>query len=155
VFTVILCGFSPRCSLEIDDGSEVRIDKIVRIIGECRLGVHDLSRTELDAVNGLPRFNMPLELGLFLGAKRFGGEAHGRKNCLILDLEQYRYQKFISDLAGQDIRAHGGQINRIITAVRDWLRTTSGRKDIPGGGEIAARFAEFLLNSPISAPASL
>jgi len=91
---------------------------------------------------------MPLELGLFLGAKRFGGEAHGKKNCLILDLEPYRYQKFISDLAGQDIRAHGGEVNQIIAAVRDWLRTTSGRHDIPGGGDIAARFAEFLLKLP-------
>jgi hypothetical protein len=148
VFTVILCGFAPRCSLEIDDGSEVRIDKIARIIGECRLGVHDLSRTELDPASGLPRFNMPFELGLFLGAKRFGGEAHSKKNCLILDLEPYRYQKFISDLAGQDIRAHGGQVSRIVAAVRDWLRTTSGRKDIPGGGDIAARFAEFMSKLP-------
>jgi hypothetical protein len=105
VFTVIDCGFVARCSLEIDDGSEVRIDKIVRIIGECRLGVHDISRTELDPVHALPRFNMPLELGPFLGAKRFGGQDHARKNCLILDLEPYRYQKFISDLSGQDIHA--------------------------------------------------
>ena len=148
VFTVIDCGFAPRCSLEIDDGSEVRIDKIARIIGECRLGVHDLSRTEQDPTTGLPRFNMPLELGLFLGAKRFGGDAHVSKNCLILDLERYRYQKFISDLAGQDIRAHGGKVGPLISAVRDWLRTTSGRKDIPGGTDISGRFSIFLRDLP-------
>jgi hypothetical protein len=58
------CGFRPRCALELDDSAEVRIDKILRKIAECRFGVHDLSRTELDAASALPRFNMPLELGL-------------------------------------------------------------------------------------------
>jgi hypothetical protein len=73
VFTTIYCGFRARCALEIDDASEVRIEKILKIIEECQLGIHDLSRTELDRATRLPRFNMPLELGLFLGARRFGG----------------------------------------------------------------------------------
>ena len=89
----------------MDDGTETRIDKLHRIIEQSRFGVHDLSRTQLDHVNGLPRFNMPLELGIFLGAKRFGGEAQKQKRCLILDTEQYRFQKFVSDLAGMDITA--------------------------------------------------
>ena len=37
--------------------------------------IHDLSRVELGE-NELPRFNMPFELGMALGAKRFGGPAH-------------------------------------------------------------------------------
>lgn len=61
--------------MELDDGGQTRIDKLYGLIGECRYGIHDLSRTELDDVNQLPRFNMPLELGLFLGAKRYGGQA--------------------------------------------------------------------------------
>lgn len=48
VFTIILCGFRARCALEIDDGSQPRIEKIFSIIERCRFGVHDLSRTELD-----------------------------------------------------------------------------------------------------------
>jgi hypothetical protein len=44
----------------MDDGSETRIDKLYRIVEASRFGIHDLSRTELDAVNNLPRFNMPL-----------------------------------------------------------------------------------------------
>ena len=52
---------------ELDDGGQTRIDKIFALIEQCRYGIHDLSPTELDAVNNLPRFNMPLELGLFLG----------------------------------------------------------------------------------------
>ena len=46
---------------------------------------------------------MPLELGPFLGAKRFGDPVQREKRKLILDLEQYRYQKSISDLEGIDI----------------------------------------------------
>ena len=70
VFTIYACGFRPRSAKELDDGGQTRIEKLFNLIEECRFGIHDLSRTELDAVNQLPRFNMPLELGMFLGAKR-------------------------------------------------------------------------------------
>jgi hypothetical protein len=67
IFAVIACGFRARCALEISDAATARIEKIYKIISECGYGVHDISRTELDEVNQLPRFNMPLELGIFLG----------------------------------------------------------------------------------------
>src|ERR1700686_3205317 len=122
VFVTIYCGFRARCALEIDDGSQVRIDKIFAVIEECRFGIHDLSRTQLDKATGLPRFNMPLELGMFLGAKRFGDALQKRKLCLILDRDTYRYQKYISDIAGQDIRAHKSSEGNAISITRDWLR---------------------------------
>jgi len=121
VFGIHDCGFIARCALEVDDASEVRIDKIAKIIGDCRFGIHDISRTNADSITNLPRFNMPLELGLFLGAKRFGRPQQRLKICLILDLERYRYQKFISDIAGQDIAAHSGNSRIAIRIVRDWL----------------------------------
>src|SRR6266550_5360914 len=104
VFAIQACGYRPRCALEIDDASEVRIEKIFKIIAECKYGVHDISRTEVTSASGLPRFNMPLELGMFLAAKRFGGAKQRRKVCLVLDTMPYRYQQFISDIAGQDIQ---------------------------------------------------
>src|SRR5690349_6674469 len=79
VFAVHDCGFVARGAREQDDGSQVRLEKLYRIIGDCRYGIHDLSRVTLDAATRLPRFNMPLELGIFLGAKRFGGLKHSRK----------------------------------------------------------------------------
>src|SRR2546430_1536916 len=36
VFAVYACGFRPKCGLEIDDASEVRIEKIFKIIAECK-----------------------------------------------------------------------------------------------------------------------
>jgi hypothetical protein len=147
VFSTIHCGFRARCALEIDDGSQVRIDKIFKIIEECRFGIHDLSRTELDRKNRLPRFNMPLELGLFLGAKRFGAGIQRRKNCLVLDRDPHRYQKFISDIAGHDIRAHGQREEASITLTRDWLASSSGRT-LPGGHHIYQQYARFKSSLP-------
>lgn len=108
VFAVHACGLVARSALEVENGAEVRIDKIARIIAGCRHSIHDISRVEPDPGSGLPRMNMPFELGLFIGAKRFGNAKHQLKTCIIFDRERYRYQQFLSDIAGQDIRAHGG-----------------------------------------------
>ena len=148
VFTIYDLGFVARCALEEDDAGEVRLSKIERIIEECRFGIHDLSAVALDTNTGLPRFNMPLELGLFLGCRRFGGNRQRRKKCLILDTERYRYRSFISDISGQDIHAHGGQPRQAIIEVRDWLAVASGRKLLPGGAEIATRFDRFQTDLP-------
>ena len=89
IFAVQACEFVPRCASEVDDG-DVRIAKILQIIAECRLGIHDISRSQIDS-KGLPRFNMPLELGIFLGAREYGGTRHKKKVFLILERDQYLY----------------------------------------------------------------
>jgi hypothetical protein len=156
VFAVTRCGFRVRCAREMDDGSETRIDKLYRIIEESRYGIHDLSRTELDAGSQLPRFNMPLELGIFLGAKRFGADQQKLKRCIILDTEQYRYQKFISDLAGMDVTPHAGVARDAARYVRNWLATVSGRKSIPAPNTLLASYDRFMAGLPeIAASAGL
>src|SRR3984893_10790646 len=143
VFAVMDCSFRARCTLEINDASEVRIDKIFKIIAECKYGIHDISRTEVTAASGLPRFNMPLELGMFLAAKRFGVAKQREKVCLILDSMPYRYQQFISDIAGQDIQVHSNSAKEAITVLRNWLRGASRSRVLPGGLEIYRRFHLF------------
>ena len=64
------------------------------------------ARTALDDANALPRFNMPLELGIALGCKAYSPDCVDQ-SLLIFDSEQYRFQKFVSDLSGQDIHQHG------------------------------------------------
>jgi hypothetical protein len=156
VFTVTACGYSPRCTLEHEDASQVRITKIFRLIDASALSIHDVSRTELDGDNQLPRFNMPLELGAFLGAKEFGGPRHRKKRCLVLDRERYRYQKFISDIGGQDIRSHGGKPNGAICAVRDWLRRDVKGILLPGGAHLCAAYERFTEELPgLCVPAKL
>lgn len=148
VFAVLACGFRARCAREMDDAAETRIDKLYRIIEQSRLSVHDLSRTELDEINHLPRFNMPLELGLFLGAKRYGDDDQRKKRCLILDTHPFRYQMFISDLAGMDITAHQGDPRTMVARVRDWLVTVSRRKTIPTLAELLSSYDQFIAGLP-------
>ncbi len=148
VFVIFHCEFIPRCALEEDDSGVVRFEKIQNIISECKFGIHDISRTQPDENTRLPRFNMPLELGVFLGAKRFGHEKHKDKKCLILDEEKYRYQSFISDIAGHEIHAHSNDPEKAIKHVRNWLNTASGRKTIPGGRKILGRYRLFKTDLP-------
>jgi hypothetical protein len=148
LFAVADCGFHSRSALEIDDGSEVRFAKIVRLIRDSKFGIHDLSRTELDAHSALPRFNMPLELGLFLGAKHLGSGRQRDKACIIFDRDRYRYQAFCSDIAGQDIRSHNGSEPDVIRCVRDALRTWRPAEEIPGGAEIYERYRGFVDDRP-------
>lgn len=149
VFAVHDCGFIARCALEAQDTSQVRIERVFSIVGDCRFGIHDLSRTDLDTRTNLPRFNMPLELGIFLGAKRFGSARQKRKVALVLDRTKYRYQKFCSDIAGQDIEAHSDSVKKSILAVRDWLRTNSPKGvQLPGGAAMTKRYRAFRKQLP-------
>ena len=91
---------------------------------------------------------MPLELGVCLGAKHFGKAVQQRKACLILDTEKLRYQTFISDIAGQDIKAHKDDPATLISIVRDWLRTYA-RDSIPSGSVIAQRYVLFKADQPL------
>lgn len=148
LFAVYKCGFRPRCALEADNACDARIAKINQIIRECRFGVHDISRTELDTTHGLPRFNMPLELGLFLGAKQFGGRSQKNKVAMIFDVEKYRYQKYISDIAGQDIKEHKSDPEILIRLIRNALNTAKVNGPIAGAQEIIDDYKKFQLTLP-------
>jgi hypothetical protein len=150
VFCVSACGFVPRCTLELTDAGEVRIENIYRLIEQCHHGIHDISRTEVQEGSRLPRFNMPLELGIFLGAKRFGKHS-AQKRVLILDRDRYRYRRFISDIGGQDIQAHGRRPATAIRLVRDWLQSAPGKAAIPGGAKIWQDYRRFRRELPATA----
>ena len=47
VFAIHDCGFFARSALEVSDSGEVRIQKILRIIDECALGIHDIYGSEI------------------------------------------------------------------------------------------------------------
>ncbi len=64
---------------------------------------------------------MPLELGIDYGCRLYKSEMHKTKRFLVLEEQPYRYQAAISDLAGCDIKAHGGKFDRAVREVRNWL----------------------------------
>ena len=149
VFAILDCGFKPKCALEIDDASETRIEKIFKMIAGCKFGIHDISRTEATSSSGLPRFNMPLELGMFLAAKRFGSGRQQEKYCLILDKRRTVPLPAVHfDIAGQDIQVHNNTAGEAIKVVRNWLRKASGSRILPGGIEIYRRFQAFQQELP-------
>jgi hypothetical protein len=151
LFAVFTCGYQPRCALEIADSSANRLSKIEGIIRQCQFGIHDISFMKLDKKTKLPRFNMPLELGMFLAAKGFGRGQQKRKVALILDEDSFRYRAALSDLSGQDIANHKGQERLTIREVRDWLDASHrGKASLPGGDYIWLQYRKFSKYLPVA-----
>ena len=146
VFSVYRLGFQPRIAAERLDGNEPRIEKIIELIEDSKYAIHDLSRMKARRAGELFRLNMPLELGIDLGCKRFKGEPWSEKKCLILETERYRYQAALSDLSNSDIAAHGDNPLEAFTAVRDWL-DQEARLDADGPARLWDQFTDFMADN--------
>jgi hypothetical protein len=119
----VAIGFAARWK---GDGSgDIRLDKLVELIREC-----PRSRIE-PGENDLPRFNMPFELGLALGAKRFGHRPGDRIKIMVAD--PYRLPAYLSDLGGNDPSAHRNDPQQVIRIVSTFLQRA------PVGGYVAPR----------------
>jgi hypothetical protein len=147
VFAVHDCGFIVRCALETGNANGVRIEKIVKIIEQCKYGIHDLSCVEITENSPLPRFNMPYELGIFMGCKSFGDVHHKKKDFLVLDSKAHRYKILISDLAGYDFPPHNNDPLTVISIIRDWL-SVAAAKNLPGALYFQERYQSFLNDLP-------
>jgi len=141
-FTVVYCGFIPRSALEDVDSGQERLAKIVKLIKNCCLSLHDISRVEISKPGDLPRFNMPFECGIFYGASQLGTKDQKKKQFLVLDSEPYRYQKTMSDIAGKDPACHSNKPDEAIACVRRFLNGKHG-KALAGEGHIVAEYGSF------------
>ncbi|MDQ9172061.1 hypothetical protein Q8A64_16735 [Oxalobacteraceae bacterium R-40] len=152
-FTVLRCGGEPKLARLEADANEIRLNKIIRLMEESRLGIHDLSRTKLDRGTKTPRFNMPFELGLDMACRQWSKHPHHKsKRILILASSQFEYQKFLSDISGQDIHAHGDDPIEAIRGVRDFLNMNKPGKNklpYPGPKTIGRDLAKFRAALPM------
>lgn len=142
VFTALYLNLIPQLSQTISS-SNVRINQIKKLIKSCKFGIHDLSRSKAMNQGELPRFNMPYELGLDIGASEFGNAKLKTKRILILETEKYHYQKVLSDIAGQDIFSHDDNPQILVKRVRDWFSNNSHHNLAPSG-EIWTAYNQFI-----------
>lgn len=115
----MVCKFSHKPQLagmyqDVDD----RMTKILKLIEESEISIHDISLMEFDGKNNLARFNMPFELGIDYAYKKFVNE-----NCklLIMEKEPYLSKRTLSDLGGNDIVAHKNNAEDIIKNLRNFF----------------------------------
>jgi hypothetical protein len=143
LFTIIHLGFNPRMASESSDSGEIRLQKICALVRECQYSIHDLSRLRASEAGELSRMNMPFELGVDYGCRRFGAPKLRQKKSLVLEKDQYEFQKAISDLSGTDIKHHSNEPSEMVQAVRHWFVETVGLRNVPSAGNIWFAFNDF------------
>ena len=118
-------GRTPHCVLEIAEHGQGRPTRILRLIKRCRASIHDLSRVQLSG--GVPRFNMPFELGLAIANQRLNTRKY---HVFIFEGRSYRLPKTLSDLGGHDHEVHRGSQIGILDGLLNWLGQPSGTPSI-------------------------
>lgn len=141
-FCVRDLGFYPRLAPENADNAANRLDRIVELVRGSKFGIHDLSRCKSSAPNEYARMNIPFELGIDHGARRFGEGATSEKVVLILERERYDYQRALSDISGWDIAFHDGDHIKAVRHVRDWLVRIAHAEPI-GTSRISGDYSTF------------
>lgn len=117
VAAIVALGRTPRCVLEIPEHGQGRLSRLVGIILECGLSIHDLSRV------GTPvRFNMPFELGIACGA----AELTGQHKFIVFERIRHRVNRTLSDMNRCDPYIHGGTVGGVLSCVMDGLGTLAG-----------------------------
>lgn len=144
VFTILYCGYKPRIALERLDSGEIRLMKIKELIDSSKYSIHDLSRIKAKNKDEYYRLNMPFEIGLDLGCRLYHqNHIYRDKRALILESEQYSYQKALSDLSNSDVKCHNGEPEDLIFEVRNWFSEITN-EELPGGTLIWDDFNTFL-----------
>ncbi|MDT5157106.1 MAG: hypothetical protein QOH51_1463 [Acidobacteriota bacterium] len=143
LFTIIYLGFNPKIALEGSDSGEQRIDKICELIKKSKYSIHDLSRLKSKKKGEFYRLNMPFELGIDYGCRRFASNFLKGKKFLILERGAFDYKKALSDISGVDIQNHNNQPAKIVQATRNWFVETVSLKGIAGPTAIWYKFNDF------------
>jgi hypothetical protein len=119
-----LCGLGlrPRAAIEIP-GPQRRLGRIHELMASCRYSFHDLCRVTLRG--GVPRFNMPFELGLAVALAR-----EGKHDWFVFESRAHRLQRSLSDLNGTDPLIHGGSPRRLLQGLAS-VFDRPGEPDVP------------------------
>jgi hypothetical protein len=143
LFTIVSLGFNPRIALETSDSGEQRIEKICQLIKSSQYSVHDLSRLKAKKKGEFYRLNMPFELGIDYGSRRFASNRLRNKRYLILEEHAHNYKRALSDISGLDIKPHHNSPIKVVQAVRNWLVETVGLQGVEGPTSLWFKFNDF------------
>ncbi len=124
LYVIIKNGYNPRLAAEISDSGQLRLDKIIEIIKDCKYSIHDLSIVKSKIVNEYARMNMPFELGIDYGLRVSIDKNLNSKKFLILEKTKYDYQKAISDINGFDIKVHENDTQKLFDCLYTWCSDT-------------------------------
>lgn len=117
-------GFDINATLAVPN--QGRLDRIVSLIEESDVSIHDLSRIELSS--GIPRFNMPLELGLAL---YYSYATKGRHRVFVFEKKPYRMMHSTSDINGIDPQIHKGKPSGVMVGLRNIFHQPERTTTVP------------------------
>jgi hypothetical protein len=120
IFTILYLKFDVNIASNQLGSEHNRLEKIQVMIEDSALSIHDISRLKAMKKGEFYRLNMPLELGMDMGAKRYTRK-HKDKKFLIFESIKHSAHIAASDLSGLDPKAHENVPAKAMEIVRDWL----------------------------------
>ena len=125
-YVVGLTQLGLRINFALAVPNQGRLNTIISLIEQSEFSIHDLSRIE--SPRGIPRFNMPVELGLALYRSRI---ANGKHRVFIFESRRYRAQRSTSDVNGIDPQIHGGTAKGLMAGLRNVFRQPGDVTTVP------------------------
>lgn len=125
-YIVGLTQLGLRINVALAVPNQGRLETIIELIEKSDFSVHDLSRVQVS--HGVPRFNMPVELGIALYRSHV---TRGKHKIFIFDAKQYRTQRSTSDVNGIDPQIHNGTVKGLMSGLRNIFRQTGDVTSVP------------------------
>ena len=125
-YIVGLTQLGLRVNVTLAVPNQGRLETIIALIGKSNFSIHDLSRIETS--KGIPRFNMPVELGLALYRSH---ATRGRHQVYVFESKPYRAQKSTSDINGIDPQIHRDTPKGVMAGLRNILRQPGDVTTVP------------------------
>ena len=125
-YIVVLTQLGLRIHAALAVPSQGRLGTIIDLIEQSEFSIHDLSRVEVS--RGVPRFNMPVELGLALYRSH---ASKGKHRLFIFESKAHRAQRSTSDVNGIDPQIHKGTAKGLMSALRNIFRQPGSVTTVP------------------------
>ena len=118
----VALGLSPRAAIEFLNTRDSQLEHIYGLLRQCAFSFHDLSFVTLDKGVGLPRFNMPLELGMAI-SEQLHTTRQTSKTHLWIAFESVRFRSDMtsSDIKGYPILVHDGTSSGVLRELANHL----------------------------------